>query len=152
MIDLERLDGLPHVTLIRRFYNPELLREACMRVIATGRLFATDNGGRELFEWTPEDQLDLWEWCLVHLGDGKVVAPYVIRYPSGVEVKPHSDSGAMRLVALALASGAGGALLCGGTEVPLEVGDAVVFNDKVPHAVTRIVGGERWTLTLGVQP
>lgn len=140
------------IRIYRRFWSPALLEEVSTKVIALGaeRLFATDNGGRQLFEWKQLDAPDLWNACLDLLGGGAVLAPYVIRYPAGVELRPHSDSGCMRLIALVRTSGPGGQLFIEGAPALLDVGDAAVFQDDMRHEVTKVMG-ERWTITMGAK-
>lgn len=137
--------------VVRGFWPAEAVRAAWERVAAAGRLFATDNGGRELLSWKREDSPDLWDAAMGRLGgdlDSEAHATYAIRYLNGLELKPHSDAGNQRMVLVARAPLSGGVLQVEGRDVPLDVGDALFFTDSRRHAVTRVVG-ERWALTMG---
>ncbi|MEH6565282.1 MAG: 2OG-Fe(II) oxygenase [Halopseudomonas sp.] len=77
---------------------------------------------------------------------------YLIRYPEGAEIPPHTDPVAVgrhyRLNIVLKASHAGGEFVCA---TPLFATRRIkLFRpDACEHSVTRVVGGSRYVLSLG---
>lgn len=143
------------VKVLRGFWNAAELRALAERVLFGGearRVLQVGGAGlRDMVDWTAEDARSLWHAVRAALPEGPLHGGHVvIRYREGVELKEHRDDGAMRFVALVRAPESGGDLLYEGQLVPLAVGDAVVFDDSKLHEVTRVLAGERWTLTMGI--
>ena len=87
-------------------------------------------------------------------GDG-VFDAYLLRYPNRSYLPPHRDLASLfgrrykRFDALVQAPDAGGVLRFGRAEVPLQVGDAVIFYpDEIEQSVSLVVG-ERLVFSLG---
>lgn len=130
------------------------------RVIETLSRHATWEEGRQKTGYEKSNLLPItgirWilDRALSTLGNPSEFDAYLLRYPTGSEIPPHTDPAEeglchVRFNALAKA-GTGGMLYLENQERPLAEGDAYLFRpDITEHRVDPLEAGERLVLSVG---
>lgn len=73
---------------------------------------------------------------------------YVTKYDAGQLCKAHTDPADITVIVLLNNSFTDGELVIGKRKIKLDVGDAVVFSDRLMHSVTEVTTGTRYAVSV----
>lgn len=73
---------------------------------------------------------------------------YVTKYDTEQKCTPHIDPADITAIILLNNNFDGGELIINKKKVPLEMGDAIIFSDKLVHSVNKITNGTRYALSI----
>lgn len=145
-----RAGPMTKTTVLRSFLSPlelDVYRELARHSIER---YTTRRGTYRMAE------LAIVPFCESWLDGAEPYSPYLIYYGTGAGKEEHCDPGFRagqvheRLVCLIQECLTGGELIIDGQTIDLKAGDAVTFRaDTTPHAVSKVMLGERIVLTIG---